>query len=440
MISLAFSAALPARSAMAEGDLPPAPPVRVDPGDNVDLGKMAPKETVAKEFQIFNTGDKPLRFERAMGSCSCIKGAVSTDPIAPGESATVNLTMNAIVPRGVQKKDLYIFAEGYKRPITIHVEATIVDPNPIENTIKIEPSKLDSGWVKPGVPVVKEVLLRNTGDKPIQFARVSTTCTCVKGELLDDLTAPGETARLKVTIQGKDIGPLSQTLTIWFVGASVPLQLPVTATVSLPIKVDPFFINLATAPDGKKAGEIPTTGAITLTAIDDIPFRVLKAGGKAPVLDPGDDNKPAVTHVVHWDFTNVADDQIQPWWLIETDHPTAPILDIRVIHMALIRKMVAAQGPWTLAPDRIVVPNLKPGGMYERTIKLIRAKSEAIDVAIESPMLRAEIVGDTRIANGLEATLHITATPNARGLIRTKLNVTVDGTTQSSYLFVRIDS
>src|SRR5690606_30039463 len=123
----------------------------------------------------------------------------------PGEAATVTVNMEAIINSGVQAKSLYVFAEGYRRPFSIDVEATIVDPNPIEDTIKFEPSELEVGYIKPGEPVIREVLLRNTSDQPIQFARVSTTCTCVQGELLDDLTQPGEAARLRVRIEGKDI-------------------------------------------------------------------------------------------------------------------------------------------------------------------------------------------------------------------------------------------
>lgn len=433
----ALAACLPAPTAHAQDAKATLPPVKIEPGDQIDLGTLNHMETGAIEIKLTNTSDKTIRFARAMGSCSCIKGTVSTDPVPPGGSATVKLTMQAIILAGLQKKELYVFADGYQRPIAFHVKAQVVDPNPIGKNLSVEPATLDLGYVKPGEAVVREILLRNNSDKPVQFARVSTTCSCVKAEILDDLTAPGEAARVKVTITPKDIGPLSQKVIVWYVGARAPLQMPVVADVTLPVKVDPFYINLATPDAGKT--EAPRTGAITLTAVDKRPFRVLSAGGTAPVYDKGDTGAPAIKHVIHWDLTGAPDDQLKPWWIIETDHPGAQVLEVRVIAMALIKKMVAGQGPWTLWPDRIVAASLKPGGTYERTIRMVRAKSDKIEsVTVDSPMLKAEIVDQKKTPAGVEATLRLTAAPSAHGLIRTKFTVKIDGVAQSAYLFARI--
>lgn len=436
LIAVVFLLALMAPRAAAQETVK-LPPARFDPA-MVKFDPLAPHETGEMEVKLINTGDKPIRFERAMGSCSCIKGTVTLDPVAPGEAATVKLTMQAIINRGIQKKQLYVFAEGYKRPITLNVQATVVDPDPIEARIKIEPEVLDVGHVAPSSSTDRIVLLRNTSDKPIQFARVSTTCTCVTGVLLDDMVAPGETARLKVTVHAKDFpGPIDRNLSVWFMGARQPLQVRVKADVSLAIKAEPFFLNLAAPVDGV----IPTKGVINLTALDGRPFRVLSAGGVSPTLDPDDRDTPAVSHRVHWDLTDVPDDAMKPWWIIETDHPEAPIIDFRVIHPALIRKMVASQGPWVIAPDRVLLPNIKPAGAMERTIRLVGVKADKIEsVSVESAQLSVAMIEQTKTDTGLEVTVRITASPKATGMIRTKLTIKADGVVQSAFIFARVDS
>lgn len=420
---------------------PAAPPLEVEGGDQIKLGQLAPQETKERELKVFNRGDKPIRLERAMGSCSCIKGTVSTDPIQPGEAATVSLSMQAIINSGVQKKELFVFAEGYKRPLAIHVEADVVDPNPIEKIIKIEPEVVNAGYLRPGQKVYREVELTNTGTEPIQFARVSSTCTCVQGELLDDLTGPGESAKLRIMIEGRDIGPINQVLTVWFIGARQPLRINVTAEVTQPIKAEPFFINMAVPPQNGDGPGIPTKGEIVLKSVDERPFRVVSAGGKKPVLGAGDENTPALKHTVTWDFTGVPDNEIQPWWLIETDHPDARLIEIRVLHPKIIEELVKNQGPWTLAPDRIIVPDLAPSTSEEHTVRLLKTKGQEIEsVTIDSPMLKAELIDQSAMAGGIEATIRITAMPDASGLIRSKLTVKADGVAQSSYLYVRIGS
>lgn len=434
-IALAFGP----RAAIAQGGAP-LPPLEVVGGDQVKLGALAPRESAARELQVLNTGDKPIRLERAMGSCSCIKGTVSTDPVEPGEAATVSLTMEAIINDGVQKKELFVFAEGYKRPLAIHVEADVVDPNPIEDTIVIKPKDVHAGYMKPGERVIREVKLTNAGTEPIQFARVSSTCTCVQGELLNDLVAPGESATVRIAIEGRDIGPLSQTLTIWFIGARKPLRVNVTADITLPIKAEPFFINMAVPPQNGQSG-IPTKGEIVLKAVDDRPFRVISAGGEAPVPASGGKNVSATKHTIVWDFAGVPDSDVQPWWIIETDHPEARLIEIRVLHPKIIEQMVANQGPWTLAPDRLIVPDLARGGSYERTIKLLKTRSQEIEsISVDSPMLKVELLDQSPVAGGVEATIRISATPEARGLIRSKLTVKADNVEQSSHLYVRIGS
>ena len=436
----AFALLLGLTPTPAAAQAPPAmPPAEIEGGDRIDLGEAEPDETLARELTVTNTSDKTIRFERAMGSCSCIKGTVSTDPIAPGESATVSLTMQAIIPDGVQKKELWLFAEGYKRPLPIHVEMKVVDPNPI--MIEVQPQELNAGYIQPGEQVVHEVILKNNGNEPIQFARVSTDCTCVQGELIDDLTAAGETARLKVTIEGKDIGPINQTLTVWYIGARKPIKIPVKAEVTLPIKAEPFFINMAAPVNINGKNVIPTTGEITLKSVDGKPFRVVSAGGKPPVLASGDANNSATNHIVTWDFTNTPDEDIQPWWIIETDHPEARLIDIRVLHPKLIQEMVQNQGPWTLAPDRVIVSNLAPGESYERTIRLLKTKGQHIEsVEAASPMLKVELIDERVVGNGIEATIRVTATSDARGLIRSMLTVKADNVEQNAHLFVRVGS
>lgn len=409
--------------------------VKIEPGDDIDLGSLKFEETAALDVRITNTGDKPIRFERAMGSCSCIKGTVSPDPVMPGDAAIVKLTMQAIIHEGIQRKELYIFPEGQQRPIALKVRATVVgEAGP---AIAIEPAILELGHMLPDTSVERTIMLRNDSDEPVQFARVISSCSCVQAQLLDDLTAPGESARLRVVASTKDIGPYSQKLTVWYMGARRPIEIPITGEVSRSVRANPIYINLATPEQGMT--EIPRHGSITVEAVDGRPFRILSAGGASPVLAPGDDNSPATKHIVHWDFRETADDALEPWWIIETDHPDAPILDVRVLAMPLIQKMIASQGPWTLNPDRVIGGEISSGQTYERSIRMIRARGgEVEEVRIDSPMLHVEIVDQKKTTNGLEGTLRLTATPGAAGLIRATLTVRVDGVEQSSPVYIRV--
>jgi hypothetical protein len=69
-----------------------APRIVVEPAAQ-DLGER-PQEPLALTYTVRNEGQAPLIIEKVSTSCGCTKAAVDREVIPPGESATLQVTLD----------------------------------------------------------------------------------------------------------------------------------------------------------------------------------------------------------------------------------------------------------------------------------------------------------------------------------------------------------
>jgi len=430
LIALATIAVAPAAAQQPTGK----PKVQIEP-KAADLGQLRPDETGTMQIKLRNLEDRPIRFTRAQPSCGCVSGSVTTDPVAPGDAATLNLSMQAIQNSGKQSKAMWVWAEGANEPFQINVTAQIVNPDADAQgpKIEVEPTVADLGYIEPSGVKEMEIQLHNVGQEPVEFLRVTSTCSCAVGRLMRGLTPPGESAALMVRVEARPfVGPIEQTLNVWYSDARRPLQVPVKAETTRAVRVEPFYLNLIT--DQK--------GEILLESIDDQPFRVTSVNGQTP--DPHTHgnrlSELAKKHVLAYDLSNVSAEELHPWFLIETDHPDAPILDLRVVHPAVISQGDGGRGAFTPSPDRLVLGRVQPDQSAETTITLVNLDEGALS-SVESAddRLSIEVIEEKSTGDGVEVRLRITPSAQAKGLIRAKAHFRGEGHEDSALIFVRVE-
>jgi len=399
-----------------------------------DLGELKYQETGTMEVQLRNTGSEPMRFARVVPSCSCVDGSVDQGIIAPGDAATLTVTMTAIKRSGVLNKKLWVWPENASRPVEVPVQCTIRDQSAlVDADVEIVPNVVDMGVVSPQSDKTVMVELRNVGAGPVNFARASTSCGCVKARLLDDLTPAGDAARLEVTYEARpNVGPIRQEITVWRHGAAAPLKVPVRGEVSYPVRMDPFFVNLLSGMQGE----------ILLESVDGSEFSIRSVDGVPPAESPGNEEtaRPLDTHVVEYDFTGVDVADMNPWFLIETDHPGAAILDLRVVHPQLLPP-TDKEAAFFLSRDRFVLGELGIGASKEFSVDLLRLRTErdVESVSIEDPRLDAEIVETAmKGQSGVTLRIRVTANDGPADLVRTTIIFRAKDYEKTAPLFVRL--
>ena len=109
------------------------------------------------------------------------------------------------------------------------------------------------------------------------------------------------------------------------------------------------------------------------------------------------------------------------YWAIETDHPLAPLVDVRIRHATTQPDKNRAR-PWQPKDTRIILDNIKNRETYEFVVKHeynggIHPQSSTAKVVCNSSNLDVEIAKTKVKGRFLEFTLHITPKNAKPGLL-----------------------
>ena len=92
--------------------------------EEYDFGTLIDGEKVTYSFRFTNSGDAPLIISNAKGSCGCTVPNYPKEPIAPGSTASIDVTFDSKGRTGKQSKAVTITANTNpnRKVIRIHSE------------------------------------------------------------------------------------------------------------------------------------------------------------------------------------------------------------------------------------------------------------------------------------------------------------------------------
>lgn len=77
-------------------------------------------------MRVVNTGDEPLLITRVQPSCGCTTGDYPQQPIAPGDTAGIVITFNAVNRVGNFDKDIFVYTNAKPRRIVLKIYGRII--------------------------------------------------------------------------------------------------------------------------------------------------------------------------------------------------------------------------------------------------------------------------------------------------------------------------
>ncbi len=291
--------------------------------------------------------------------------------------------------------------------------------------ITFEPPVLDLGLLGVGEAAKGTVKIRNVGDRPLTIARTVASCACTYArDLAGTVLRPGEVVDLTATLTPKPgLGIKREKITVFVHGFSQFSVLDIRAEVSLPVRALPPYL---------EAYQVGMRGQIAVNSMDQRPFRILRADGKPPVFvdfNPAED-EPRNQYTLRWDLTGYTPQTIRRWWVVETDHPRAPLVDLQVRHDWTRKSKSTPRG--VLGDRRILAGVLARGESYELKTKLqFNPKGFAdrgtpvvrpVTGGIDALLLAHEIVG-----TDVYCTIKVTVLTRNPGLLYERLSVTLGG-------------
>jgi hypothetical protein len=277
--------------------------------------------------------------------------------------------------------------------------------------IEFEPAEMHLGILLPGQMGQGTGRIHNVGTEPLQIRASRTTCGCTSTTRLEGKTIqPGGSLPFAVSLEPKSgLGEKREGLRLIFADHQALVTYVFRAEVSLPVRAEPPHL---TAVDDRTK-QLILTGEFELTARDDRPFRVLAVHGGPPDLvgfDPGRD-EPRSSYTVRWDITDMNASGTVPWFLVvQTDHPAAPLVDLRIRHPSTKPPRPAGR-PWVPKDQRVVIGPVQAGDPVEVRAKLeyqprevpapgtaaVRSESEQFDIQLLAAEADGQVVTVTAV-------------------------------------------
>lgn len=303
-------------------------------------------------------------------------------------------------------------------------------PTP-EAPIRLEPSRFDLGVVAPGSVHRRTFRIVNDGPMQLRVRAASPSCRCTTVTDVVGKTIPAQ-GSLELEAQfdaPKTPGVKDATVNIVLDGAPRPLVATISGDVTLPIRVEPPFVDAL-------AGKVG--GTVRLTSIDGRPFTILSAGGRPPVFADPAPTGPAAAQSINWTTAGLACEKMPLWWIVVTDHPDCPIVPLRIRHECTGTKADMARYDrfWILSDQLVSLGTIRAGEATSFEVQLDhynpkgRGRIERPNfrdvraATIASPDLELAITGTRPVGtDSVVISMTVTPKPGTSGAIETFLRV-----------------
>lgn len=335
--------------------------------------------------------------------------AVSSISASGSEDGTGDAATSTAEARGgLQLPQPEPVLQGVAGKIQPTTKVVSFGPAPVE----FDPPAVDLGYILPNQKVNTIIQVRNIGSEPLQITLAKPSCTCTT---LDDLAGtvipPGESVSLTVQLKARSKpSPMGSSVTFSFEGYAESSKISISAQVARPIRTVPQIFNLAT-------GEL--SGQVVVESNDGRPFTISAANRQPPEyigFDPATDELRNV-YVLQWDVSQYTEQTMPGWWVIETDHPDCPVVDVWVRHEWNMPEPAAGR-PWRLLTQHVVIDGINAGESGEFMVEISKLRLDDIYSVISlSNEFDAKLVSIERIGVDAEVTVRITPAAGHHGLM-----------------------
>ncbi|MFK7961401.1 MAG: DUF1573 domain-containing protein [Phycisphaerales bacterium] len=235
-----------------------------------------------------------------------------------------------------------------------------------------EAPKLNWGVVPMTSVLYGSVNLINRSDEPLTIAAMRPSCQCTAlNDLSGTVIAPGESAEVVLSVETKNIpGTSTNRVRFVFTDGTVT-QVDLIFRTTWAILAEPTYIDALTNP----------YGVIRLQSIDGEPFRILATNGHTPIYADGYDpsTPPRNEYLIVWNVSTYdgetcldADGKHMPmWWVVETDHEGAPLIDLRVRQLPCTQlDLPGATRRWYLSQNHLPLGLVDRGSEHDFELEL----------------------------------------------------------------------
>lgn len=213
-------------------------------------------------------------------------------------------------------------------------------------TVIADPPSISLGFLEPRASVTRTFRLVNTGSTPVTIVSATPTCTCTTLEAAGKVIPAQGSVEIPVTMKvSASTGVKSASVSFVLSGGSPPVTVVMSGEIAYAVRATTMdksnnarvpYINAFQDPAAPVGSVVPPLdGTVTIASIDQLPFTIQSVMNAPPTFvgfDPARE-RARNSYEVRYDFSKVPCDQMPPYLVIATDHPKAPVIDMRVRHL-----------------------------------------------------------------------------------------------------------
>ena len=168
-----------------------------------DFGYLPQKCEVSHRFYVNNEGSAPLTVTKIKPGCSCTSVSKIEAPIAPGDSAAVDITFKTGRYHHNVKKTTRIFTDDRNNPeLPLTIRAYIVEPDETTGPVALTPPKMIIRKTDEGYVFENETLtMTNNGTDTLAVAVVHPPEKYIAFQNIPDRLPPCGQAVMRLTVR-----------------------------------------------------------------------------------------------------------------------------------------------------------------------------------------------------------------------------------------------
>lgn len=287
----------------------------------------------------------------------------------------------------------------------------------VDVEVTLDPPAYDYGYLRPNAVTTRTVTLTNREALPIRLPGSARGCSCTKLDLQPMLLGPGESVAIPATMTA-GLTPTSKDSSMKVeVAGRPPIKIPVKGEIIRGLRVSPR--DITTYQYGGSDDVYRSIGRLRVDAPEGRRFSILSVNGE-PKNTP-----PLQMHVVDWDVRdydkatglNAQGEMVPRFWLIETDHPETPVMEVPVRHRGHQLHRREKERPWFFVETRVNVGAVDADGVarVEVPVKGVRGEDPIIAIESRSDLFTARKGATRRRDRDLMMTVEITPAPGVEG-------------------------
>ena len=210
--------------------------------DNHDFGKVAEGTMATYEFKFKNTGNQPAIIANVQASCGCTTPDWTKTPVLPGKYGIIKAMYSSAGRPGVFNKTVTVTSNASEPSKVLSIKGTVLNKDEIRPTLTpaqlaqsphlvLSASSHDFGKMEMGQQPIARFTVRNTGKSELVLGALTSGCYCVGYKTTPAPIAPGQSAVIELLYTQRQLGQVSDVVTITSNDLSGDAKITLRATI-----------------------------------------------------------------------------------------------------------------------------------------------------------------------------------------------------------------